>query len=98
MPSPESDVFVVAYDVASSKRRARLARRLGQCGIRINLSVFEVRLAPDGLEALLADVRRILNATRDHVRVYPVCGRCQAGARILGRPLGLSTDPGVEEV
>ncbi len=49
-------LYVAAYDVSCDRRRTRVATVLLGFGVRIQYSVFEVRLEPDELPALRRDV------------------------------------------
>ena len=66
--------WIVAYDIACPKRLYRVARRLGACGTRLQWSVFDCRLAPAGLAALLRDIRALIVPGEDSVRLYPLTG------------------------
>ena len=66
--------WIVAYDIACPKRLYRVARRLASCGTRLQWSVFDCRLAPAGLAALLRDIRALIVPDEDSVRLYPLTG------------------------
>lgn len=90
-------LYLVAYDIVSDRRRARVARRLADVGQRVNYSVFEVWSVPPALEQLLVDVRRLMDQKTDHVRVYTLCRRCQGDVRVIGPSHRGATGP-LEEV
>ncbi len=77
--------LVVAYDVVSDRRRARLARKLVDFLPRVQKSVFEGEI-PDrrfaDLERVLADG---IDPEVDSVRVYHLCNRCWGTVLELGR-------------
>ena len=67
----------VAYDVADDRRRAKVARILGDFGTRVQRSVFECHLSAAEARTLEARLRRAIRPTRDSVRVYRLCRACQ---------------------
>ena len=76
---------VVAYDVVSDRRRARLARKLIDYLPRVQKSVFEGEI-PDhrfrSLEKLLQDS---IDPDTDSVRIYHLCSRCWGSVLEIGR-------------
>lgn len=77
---------VIAYDIASGNRRARLAAALQSWGYRIQESVFEIRLEADELEELEGRIAEIIEDSDDVVHVYRLCRSCKQKARIHGTP------------
>lgn len=70
-------LIVVAYDIASDRRRARLhTLLLGYCE-PVQESLFECELDDSGLRRLRAAMRRLLQPA-DNVRLYPLCADCAA--------------------
>lgn len=69
---------VVAYDIAKTKNRNKVADLLLQYGKRMNLSVFECILTASQLKKLKEDVHRHLNPKRDQVIYYTMCMDCFA--------------------
>ncbi len=59
--------YLVAYDVACDKRRARLARVLSSYGDRIQYSVFIVDAARSKLVRLRSDVKSVIELHEDSV-------------------------------
>jgi CRISPR-associated protein Cas2 len=82
--NPEQ-LWVIAYDCPSNKRRRKLAKVLEGYGERLQWSVFECRLQPHQLRRLRQLLACIATAD-DSVRIWPVQqgGR---GAEQLGRPV-----------
>lgn len=84
--SPEPRTWVLSFDVADDRRRARLARLLESRGQRVQESVFEVLATLEGFDALLREVTRAecFDGSVDGVRAWPLCAACQPLARVLG--------------
>ena len=86
--------YVLAYDISSDRRRAKIARLMEQVGERVQGSVFEAYLAAAELEGLLKRVKKILEVSEDSLRIYYLCQDCRA--RIKTDGLGKVTEaPGV---
>jgi CRISPR-associated protein Cas2 len=81
-------LWVIAYDTPSAKRRRKLAKLLEGYGERLQWSVFECRLQPHQLRLLREGLRRIATA-EDSVRLWVVPQREQA-AEQLGKPVELT--------
>ncbi len=89
-------VVVVAYDIASDRRRNRVARMLADFGTRVQKSVFECRISVTDREQLEARVRSVVNPARDRVRFYRLCDGCLARVRAI--PVDSGTAPPVQFV
>ncbi len=64
------DLCVIAYDIASDRRRYRLSRLLEGHGYRIQESVFEAWLSPDAQQQLLDKAAALIDPTLDRVVLY----------------------------
>ena len=83
--TPTPVITVIAYDIAESRRRAKVARLLqDHGGARIQYSVFELDLHPDRLHALQLRLAALIRPARDRLHFYPVCATCFAKARSIG--------------
>lgn len=69
---------VVAYDIASNKRRKKVSDRLARDGNRVNLSVFEVFVTQAAYEHLQADLAKVIKPDSDTIIYYPLCLNCIA--------------------
>ena len=78
-------LYLISYDVASDKRRTRVAAHLENRGVRVQFSVFEVEVAEPTLNRLLGKLRDQIDATTDSIRVYPLCQRCRGSVVVVGR-------------
>lgn len=77
-------IYLVAYDISSDKRRRKVEKLLKSKGERVNLSVFECRLDPDGFDNLRLELRHLIHS-KDHIRIYSICNACIQGTWELGR-------------
>lgn len=70
--------YVVAYDIADTKRRNKVSKILKGCGERVNLSVFECELKKGKLPILRGKISGIIKKKEDVVIYYPLCLDCLA--------------------
>lgn len=70
MPVPQ--LWIVAYDTPSAKRRRKLSILLEGYGRRVQWSVFECRLQKQELQTLVALLRHVVHVDLDRVRLWPV--------------------------
>jgi CRISPR-associated protein Cas2 len=78
--------WVIAYDVVSDRRRARLARLLDGWGDRVQDSVFEAWLNEHMLQTLIPRILREIDVRQDRVSLYRVCAMSEEPIRRLGTP------------
>jgi len=76
--------LVVAYDIVSDRRRARLARKLENFLPRVQKSVFEGWVPHRRMSALERLLEEGIDLETDMVRIYSLCGRCRATIRGIG--------------
>lgn len=89
------DFYVLAYDIADDRRRARIARLMEGHGERVQGSVFEAYLQPKDLDNLLRRAAKVMRKEHDSLRVYFLCAACRGKARAAG--VGkISAPPGVK--
>jgi CRISPR-associated protein Cas2 len=79
------DFYVLAYDIADDKRRAKIARLMESMGARVQGSVFEAYLNTAELDRLLKRAFRILDREEDSLRIYCLCEACRKKARVHGK-------------
>ena len=87
----QPDFYLLAYDIADDRRRAKIAKIMESMGGRVQGSVFEAYLTPANLEILLKKTQKVLKKEEDSLRVYVLCESCRAKVRAIG--LGQVTDP-----
>ena len=89
-------IVILAYDIASDTRRARLAAALEGWGYRLQESVFQLRLEPAELDEVRQQVTEIINQADDVIHLYPLCDSCLTRSEIHGTA-SRSTTPGCTE-
>ena len=85
MTGGREQIWVIAYDTPSNRRRRKLAKLLEGHGVRVQWSVFECELRGDQLQRLRQRLERLIVAEQDSVRFWPVPQRSCAQAIHLGR-------------
>lgn len=78
-------LHVVAYDIADSRRRRKVAALLEDRAARVQESVFEIRLTTAGARALMRELTD-LATPEDSVRIYAVPDSALARCRTHGGP------------
>lgn len=71
-------LWIVAYDVADDRRRARVHRYLTAQGIRTQKSLFVCDLSARQVDVLCAGLEERIDPAEDQVRLYPLCAHCAA--------------------
>jgi CRISPR-associated protein Cas2 len=79
-----SEYLVVAYDVASNRRRSRLHRALQAHLPRVQKSVFEGPLARRDLSGLRKAINKAIDQGVDTVRLVRLCPRCRERVERFG--------------
>lgn len=87
----ERGFYVLAYDIANDRRRAKIARALEAQAERVQESVFEAYLTQNELEKLLRKSLKWMKLEEDSLRIYPLCQACRGKARAVGA--GRVTEP-----
>ena len=87
MTGSQSQIWVIAYDTPSNRRRRKLAKLLEGHGLRVQWSVFECELRGDQLQRLRQRLGRLIVAEQDSVRFWPVPRRNDASGLHLGRTI-----------
>ncbi len=82
---PRRDFYVLAYDVVSDRRRAKIVRWLERYGERVQYSVFEMYLTEEEWQALRKALERLMNTEEDSIRVYRLCAVCRTRIINLGK-------------
>lgn len=72
--------YLVLYDIADSRRSARVASLLLNHGVRIQRSVFEIRLERGKLPELQKRLTALINRQEDGIKIFPVCQKCRVKA------------------
>ena len=77
--------IVVSYDIASDKRRGKIARTMENYGKRVQYSVFECNLEEDLMRKMEKELTRVYNPEEDTIRIYILCKTCLSKIKVLGR-------------
>ena len=82
-------IDIIAYDIADTKRRLRVAKTLGSWGYRIQESVFQLRLDSTTLARVHDRLDALISDAEDAIHIYPICSSCADRADILGAAIAL---------
>ena len=85
MTTYRSQIWVIAYDTPSDRRRRKFAKLLKGYGLRVQLSVFECELRGDQLQQLRQRLERLIVTEQDSVRFWRVPEQGCAQGLHLGR-------------
>ena len=80
-------LYIVAYDIPSDRRRARVHKVLSGYGSWTQYSLFECFLTEKQYLRLRRTLEEKLDASHDSVRFYPLCQNCQAKVETVGGAL-----------
>jgi len=90
MADPTPQLYLVCYDVADDRRRARLLRLLRGYGEHIQFSVFRCVLSPMRFAELRARIEPLVDHAEDQVLLV-LLGKAESKkswrATIVGRPM-----------
>jgi CRISPR-associated protein Cas2 len=87
------NMTVICFDVSDPRRLYRVARELGNFGVRVQKSVFECYLRDDELARLQKRLAKHIDANEDQVRYYFLCGKDVEAVTVDG-PGSVTRDPG----
>ena len=78
-------LYIVCYDIADERRRARVAGTFLDFGRRLAESVFAVNLDEELTVKRKRRLERRIEETADTLQLFPLCAAC-AGKREGGKP------------
>ncbi len=78
-------LYLVAYDISNNKRRKKLAEKLENYGVRINLSVFECTFTPAQLKEITKFIKNNINRKTDTVKIYYLSQKCYTKSFTIGK-------------
>ena len=81
--------FVIAYDIANTKRRNKIANVLLNYGTRVQYSVFECRITKTQRIELGDKIDKIINSKQDIVSIYLQCNSCYSKKIKLGKDINI---------
>ena len=79
--------YLVLYDIADNRRLARAAAIVLDYGVRIQRSVYEVRVSPRTLALLKQRLAAIIDPGKDGIKIFPLCESCAGRRSSLGASL-----------
>lgn len=68
--------LLIAYDIASDRRRRKIAGVLENYGTRVNFSVFECLVSVADSEKMKQELSGLMKAGKDSIIVYTLCKPC----------------------
>ena len=69
--------YLACFDITDDRTRYRVGKCLGEFGVRVQKSVFEIALEqPEELELLRRELRPMLESG-DDIRFYALCRSCR---------------------
>ena len=77
-------LYIIAYDISSNRRRTKVHKLLCGYGEWTQYSLFECYLDEKQYIMLRHRLDKLLDASEDNVRLYPVCQRCQRSTETVG--------------
>lgn len=66
-------MLIVAYDIASNRRRYRVDKTLCGYGKRVQKSLFECHLTNTEEQQMVAELALLINKSEDTIRFYSLC-------------------------
>jgi CRISPR-associated protein Cas2 len=70
--------YVIGYDITDNKRRKKVSDLLEGYGVRVNYSLFEVKITKTNLKKLLLQILKIVDKKEDSIRFYHICKNCES--------------------
>lgn len=80
----DSTLYLVAYDVADDRRRAKVHQVLTGFGAWTQYSLFECHLSKKELLLLRSKLGRHLDPQQDNLRIYTLCEACLGRVETVG--------------
>ena len=77
--------WIIAYDIADNRRRARINRVLKNYAVRVQESVFEGWISHSRLRQLKRELRTEMSTVHDHIRLYTLCHWCEGAIKSQGK-------------
>lgn len=83
-PAHDQMLTVIAYDIADHKRLAKVAKTCEDFGVRVQYSIFECHLAPEGFNDLWLRLLDIIDEDQDRLVAYKIDARCAKETETAG--------------
>ncbi|MGD9157362.1 MAG: CRISPR-associated endonuclease Cas2 [Desulfobacteraceae bacterium] len=88
--------MIVAYDIADPRRLNRVAKVIKDYGVRVQKSIFEVKIKEKQFGEMKKQVEEIIEEKEDGVKYFPLCEKCVGTVEIIGQ--GVFIDPDEEYI
>ena len=69
-------IYMICYDIADSKRLAKVSKTLLNYGVRAQYSFFQCDLSKNQYSALVGILQSLIDEEADKLYIYPLCGKC----------------------
>lgn len=76
--------YLVIYDISDGRRLNKVAAILKDYGVRVQKSVFELRLSEAALRSMEQRLRAVIEEEEDGVKIFPLCVSCGAAKQGVG--------------
>ena len=76
--------YLAIYDISDGRRLNKVAAILQDYGVRIQKSVFELRLSETARREMERRLRAVIEEEEDGIKIFPLCASCEAGKPGLG--------------
>lgn len=86
--------YLVLYDIADRKRLARAAAIVLDYGVRVQRSVYEVRVSPAALAMLRRRLAAAIDPEVDGIKIFPLCESCAGRRASFGAALPEAPESG----
>jgi len=86
-------LWIITYDIANPKRYRKIYALLRSYGKAVQYSVFECWLSDSQLHRLQHSLKEEIEAEKDRIHLYPLCGQCQPRTLLLGKAESTSASP-----
>ena len=80
--------YIICYDIKEDRVRARVVKYLEARALRVQYSVFTCRATAVQMEAMRAELLRLVSAAdMPLLMIAPLCRACEQGLWMYGQPL-----------
>ena len=76
---------VITHDISADDDRARVAALLSRKGVRLQHSVFKVRVPAEEFDELVEQISSLVNVDRDVVHLFRQCNNCMDIQQEIGQ-------------
>ncbi len=86
------ETYLVAYDIRNPSRLQKIAKIAEDYGLRMQRSVFEARMSPQGLKEMKRRMEKVIDPAEDGVKIFLLCGACEKKRVSAGKELPKFSD------